>query len=117
MLNTFSGIGRLGNDPHVIKKDDGLMVTTFDLAINEFYRKDNELQKKTHWIPCVTFGRMAEIASEFLRKGSQVGVRGQLKFDEWRSESGSQKKALRVHAAELEFLSSRPEPENGTTNE
>lgn len=109
MLNSFSGIGRLGSDPEMNKKGESF-VACFDLAINEFFKQNGDLQKKTHWIPCVAFGRMAEITGEFLKKGSQVGVRGSLQSDEWR-DGGVQKKRLRVHVAELEFLSAKVDPE------
>jgi len=110
MLNSFNGIGRLGGDPQVFKNEDQ-MVATFDIAINEFFRSNNEMQKKTHWIPCVAFGRMAELASEFLRKGSQIGVRGALKERQW-NNGGNQRKTLQVHVAEMEFLSSRSAEED-----
>lgn len=114
MLNSFQGIGSLGADPQVFNKN-GSTVATFDIAINEFFKADNELQKKTHWIPCVAFGRIAEIAGEFLRKGSQVGVRGPLKERQWTNDRGKKSKTLQVHVAEMEFLSSRPADESQAT--
>ena len=102
MLNSFSGIGRLGSDPEVTTTGQGL-VASFKIAINEFYKEDDELKKRTHWIPCVAYDRLAEIVGEFLEKGSQVAVRGQLKT--------SSDKKLEVHVLELEFLSSK-QPES-----
>lgn len=108
MLNSFTGIGRLGKDPDV-QQNGNSMVATFDIAINEFYKKSDELQKRTHWIPCITFARLAEISGEFLRKGSLVGVRGALCQREQATDSGKKYKKLLVTVSELEFLSARNE--------
>ena len=105
MLNSFSGIGRLGSDPEVTKTGQGL-VASFKIAINEFYKEDDELKKKTHWIPCVCRDRLAEIAGEFLKKGNQVAVRGPLNMVRWNDRDD-----LFVKVLELEFLSSK-QPES-----
>ncbi|MBN2382545.1 single-stranded DNA-binding protein [bacterium] len=106
MLNTFSGIGRLSSDPQVTK-DNGTVTTRFEIGINEFFRQGNDLKKKTHWVPCLCYDRLAEIAGEFLTKGSQVGIRGPLKSNEWTDANGKHKNGLAVFVTELEFLSSR----------
>lgn len=113
MLNSFSGIGRLGSDPQVHKNGESTR-TTFDIAINEFYRQGDDLKKKTHWIPCVSYGRLAEIAGEFLTKGSQIGIRGPIKLQECTGEKGSKQRKLLVHITEFEFLSSRADVETDT---
>lgn len=106
MMNSFSGIGRLGSDPSIYHKEEKC-IAKFSIAINEFYKKDTELQKKTHWIPCVAYGRLAEITEEYLKKGSQVGVRGPLKLRQWNGEKGDKMSELQVNILELEFLSSK----------
>lgn len=106
MLNSFSGIGRLGSDPEINRNGESI-VAKFDLAINEFFKKNGDLQKKTHWIPCVSYGRMAEICGEFLKKGSQVGVRGSLKASQFEGKNGQSIKRLQIHVSEVEFLQSR----------
>jgi len=98
MLNSFSGIGRLGADP-VVTNEAGTMTASFNIGINEFFKSNDELQKKTHWIACICFGRLAEIAGEFLRKGSQIAVRGPLK-----SYTDDHSNYIRVNVLELEFL-------------
>lgn len=100
MLNTFSGIGRLGNDPET-SNNNGTKVTRFELAINEFYKQNNDLQKRTHWIPCVTYGRLAEIVMEFCGRGNQVGVRGPITLKEWTDGNGNKTRGLEVHVLEL----------------
>ena len=98
MLNSFSGIGRLGSDPE-LRNIDGNMKAEFHININEFFKnRDGELDRKKHWIPCQTHGRLADIVGEFLRKGSQVGIRGSLV----RTDENN----LCVDVKELEFLSS-----------
>jgi len=107
MLNSTSIIGRLGSDPEV-NTGNGQVSTTFSLAVNEFYKVNDELCKQTHWIPCICFGRLAQIAGEFLRKGVQAGVRGQLKQRQITNSTGHKINKIEVNVLELEFLSSRP---------
>ncbi len=106
MLNTFSGIGRLSTDPE-INRNNGSISARFNIAINEFYKKDNDLHKATHWIPCIAHGRLAEICGEFLTRGSQVAVRGPVKLQTASDENGQKKTNLEVNVLELEFLSTR----------
>jgi len=106
MLNSVSIIGRLGSDP-VVKSNGNSVQARFEIAVNEFFKADNELQKKTHWVPCITFDRLAQIVSEFLVKGSQIGIRGPLKSYSITDSQGSKVNRLQVHVTELEFLSSR----------
>ena len=73
MLNSVSLVGRLVNNPSF----DGEMCE-FSLGVNEFYKENNELLKKTHIIPCTAWYRIGEIVAEFSRKGSQLAIRGQL---------------------------------------
>lgn len=113
MLNSFTGIGRLGADPNVFNKGNSI-IATFDIAINEFYKEADELQKRTHWIQCIAFGRLAEIVGEFLRKGSLVGVRGSVQYRKWNDNGGNGKSNLKVSVAELEFLSARQTEESLT---
>jgi len=102
MLNNFCGVGRLEKDPELHRNGD-LLVASFEIGINEFFKIDDVLEKKTHLIPIVCYGRLAEIAGEFLKRGSQIAVRGPLKVDD--------KKKLYVKALDIEFLTSRLFPE------
>lgn len=105
MLNTFTAIGRLGGNPEVYKAGDNVSAR-FDLAISELEQENHGLRlmsKKTHFIPCVASGRLGEIAAEFLKKGSQVGVRGSIVSDpSGEKEFGK----LMCRVAEMEFISS-----------
>lgn len=105
MLNSFSGIGRVFADPTITKSETGGIVAEIDIVINEFYKKDDELQKRSHHIPGIAHGRLAEIIGEFITKGSQVGVRGPL-----RNVNGDGKGKLIISINELEFLSSNQSP-------
>lgn len=102
MLNSFSGIGRVSADPTITKSENGDIVAELDIVINEFYKADGDLHKKSHHIPGIAHGRLAEIIGEFVTKGSQVGVRGPL-----RATNGDGKGKLIISINELEFLSSR----------
>jgi len=105
MLNSFSGIGRLINDPEATKKPEGFIQADFTLRVTEFYKQDNDLHKRDHRIPCRAFGRLAEICLEFLTKGSQVGIRGVLReLPQNGKPEGNTKLGVTIN--ELEFLSS-----------
>lgn len=97
MLNNFSAIGRLVANP-VIEKMGDKNVTTFSIYINEFYKDGLELNKRVHTIPCVTDGRIAELAGEFLKKNLMVGITGSIITLD---------KGLGCRVREMEFLSSK----------
>lgn len=107
MLNSVSAIGRLFQDP-VITRDDGTIMAKFDLIVHEFYRQNSELMKRVHRLPCKVFGRLAELSGEFLRRGSQVGIRGSIQS----TNNGSP--LLIIVVNELEFLSSHAPAEAPT---
>ncbi len=79
MINKAILVGRLGADPEVRYTPDGTMVTNFRIATDEQWKdKSGEKVQKTEWHRIVTFGKLAEIAGEYLSKGSKVYVEGSL---------------------------------------
>lgn len=81
-VNQVVLVGRVGQDPEVRYFESGSTMTTFSLAVN---RPSKE--KKTDWFDIKIWGRQAEIAGEYVRKGSQIGIEGQLDFDSWNDKT------------------------------
>lgn len=91
-LNKVYLIGRLTRDPENKALPSGQMVASFGLATDRvFYDKNKQKQQQTEFHNIVTFGRLAEIASQYLNKGSLVLIEGRLQTRNWKDASGTQK--------------------------
>ncbi len=92
-VNKVILIGHLGKDPEVKYTPQGTPVAKFSLATNERYKdKSGEWQDRTEWHNITAWQRLAEIAGEYLKKGSQVYVEGRLRTDSWDDKESGQKK-------------------------
>jgi|SRR6056297_3283125 len=79
LRNSVRLIGNLGDDPKVRKLDSGKTVANFSIATNEIYRDNNgEKQSETTWHRLVAWGKQAEIAEKYLKKGSEIALEGKL---------------------------------------
>lgn len=89
-INKVILIGYLGQEPEVRYMSSGNMVTNISVATTESWKdkKTNEFKEKTEWHRVVLFGRLAEIASEYLHKGSQVYIEGSLRTRKWQNQNG-----------------------------
>jgi single-strand DNA-binding protein len=114
-MNTVTIIGNLGKDPDVNTLPSNTKVASFSVAVNEVYTKNGERQEKTHWIPCKCFGKTAELAENYLHKGSKVAIVGRLAVESWETTGGDKRSAIRVIADNIDFLS--PRSGNGGTKE
>lgn len=82
-------VGRLGNDPEGRVSQSGSAMTNLSLATTRSWKdQQGERQEKTEWHSVVLFGRIAEVAQEYLRKGSQVYIEGRLQMRKWQDKSG-----------------------------
>jgi len=110
MLNSVSLIGNLGRDPETKYSQAGTAVTNFSIATTEKWKDKNsgEWQKKTEWHNIVSFGRLAEICGEYLKKGSQVYIGGKIQTDTW-EKNGEKRYTTKIIANEMKMLGSRPE--------
>lgn len=98
-------IGNLGNDPEVRYTPSGAAVTTISLATTESWKdKEGNRQEKTEWHRVVFFGRLAEIAGEYLKKGKQVYVEGKLRTNKWKDQSGNDRYTTEILANEMQML-------------
>ena len=107
-INKVILIGNLGRDPETRYTQNGSAVTQFSVATTENWRDRNsgEQQERTEWHNVVCFARLAEIAGEYLRKGSKVYIEGSLRTSSW-EQDGQKRYRTEVMARELQMLDSR----------
>lgn len=110
-VNKFIGIGNLGRDPEMRFMPNGNAVCNFSIAISEKYKDkvSGEWKEVTEWVNIAMFGRLAEIAGEYLHKGSKVYIEGKLKTEKYTDKTGVEKFSTKVVAEKMELLSSRNE--------
>jgi len=107
-INKVILVGNLGNDPETKYTQGGMAVTRISLATTSV-RKDREGNaiEKTEWHRVVFFGKLGEIAGEYLRKGSQVYVEGSIKYDKFTGQDGVEKYTTDIIADEMQMLGGR----------
>lgn len=108
-INKVILIGNLGADPEVRYMPSGGAVARVSLATSEAWKdkQTSETQERTEWHRVVFFNRLAEIASEYLRKGSKVYIEGRLQTNKWQDKSGQDRYTTEIIAAEMQMLDSR----------
>jgi single-strand DNA-binding protein len=119
MFHTIIIAGNLGRDPEMRYLPSGQAVTNFSMASNRQYTgSDGNLVKETTWFRVSVWGRMAEVCSQYLRKGSKVLVEGSLRPDPatggprlWTRQDGTTSASYEVTASTVRFLSSRSDDE------
>ena len=109
-INKVILVGNLGADPETRYTPSGAAVTKIRIATSESWkdRQTGERQERTEWHRVVFFGRLAEIAGEYLKKGSQVYVEGSLRTDKWQDQSGQDRYTTEIVANEMQMLGGRP---------
>lgn len=106
-MNEHTIMGHLGKDPESRFMPDGKAVCSFSIATSESWKDKNTGQKKerTDWHNITMFGRLAEVAGQYLRKGSLVLVRGPSRTRKWQDNEGKDRYTVEVHADTLKMLS------------
>ncbi len=98
-------IGNLGADPEVRYTSNNRAVANFRLATNETWTdREGQRQESTEWHRVVVFGRQAELAKEYLRKGRQVYIEGRIQTREWQDRDGNRRFTTEIVAQQLTFL-------------
>jgi len=97
-INKVILVGNLGQDPEVRYMPNGNAVANISVATSESWKDKNtgQMQEKTEWHRVVLFGKLAEVAGEYLRKGSQVYVEGQLQTRKWQDQNGQDRYSTEV---------------------
>lgn len=96
-------IGHLGRDPEIKYTPDGLAICNFSIAATEKVKGED----KTQWFKIITFGKLAEICSQYLIKGKQVYVEGRLQTNEWEIKQGEKRFAVEVIASTMQMLGTK----------
>tara|TARA_Y100000361_G_scaffold147803_1_gene159822 strand:+ start:1325 stop:1690 length:366 start_codon:yes stop_codon:yes gene_type:complete len=111
-VNKVILIGNLGRDPEMRAMTNGNHVTNLSLATSEsFKNKDGEFETKTEWHRVVMFNRLAEVANEYLSKGSKAYIEGKLQTREWEAD-GAKRNTTEIVASKLEMLDSKKQKED-----
>ena len=107
-VNKVILIGNLGRDPETRYMPDGGAITNISIATTETWKdKNGDKQEKTEWHRVAFFGKLAEIAGEYLKKGSQVYVEGRLQTRKWQDKDGNDKYTTEIVADRMQMLGSR----------
>ncbi len=108
-INKVILVGNLGQDPETRYMPSGGAVTNFTVATNESWKdkQTGEQKDRTEWHKVAMFNRLAEIAAEYLRKGSQVYIEGKLRTRKWQDRDGKDRYTTEIIADEMQMLGGR----------
>ena len=108
-VNKVILVGHLGKDPEVRYSPNGGAVANITLATSESWKDktSGEKQERTEWHRVAFFGRLAEIAGEYLKKGAQIYVEGRLQTRKWQDKEGKDRYTTEIVANEMQMLGSR----------
>src|SRR5690606_36153363 len=102
-INRVILIGNLGNDPETKHTQGGMAVTTIRLATTSVRKdRDGNTQERTEWHRVKFFGKLAKIADDYLRKGSQVYIEGSIRYDKFTSQNGQERYITEIIANEMQ---------------
>ena len=107
-------VGTLGQDPEMRYTASGSAVANISVATNETWKDKStgEAQERTEWHRIVMFGRLGEIASQYLKKGSQAYFEGRIETSKWQDQSGNDRYTTQIVAREMEMLGRRTDAEH-----
>ncbi len=105
MLNKVMLIGNLGADPETRFTQDGTCVCNLRVATTEkFKNRNGEPQERTEWHRVVLWGRLGEIANQYLKKGSRVYIEGKIETRKWQDRDGNDRYTTEIRATEMKML-------------
>jgi len=109
-VNRLMLSGRLTRDPDGRFAQDGTAITEFDIAFHRRYRTNTgAAAEQTGYVAVLTYQRLAEVCSQFLKKGSAVLIEGRLQMREWTTARGVRRQRLEVRADQVHFLERAPQ--------
>lgn len=109
-INKVILVGNLGRDPDVRYTANGAAVANLAIATTDAWRdkQTGQNQERTEWHRVVMFGRLGEIAGEYLRKGQQVYIEGRLQTRKWQGQDGQDRYTTEIVANDMQMLGGRP---------
>jgi single-strand DNA-binding protein len=111
-VNKVILMGRLGADPESRMTPNGQQVCTLRLATSESYTKDGQREEKTEWHRVVLWGKLAELASKYLRKGRACYLEGKIQTRSWDDQQGQKRYSTEIVANVLQFVDSGANRQN-----
>ena len=112
-------MGNLGRDPELRRTPSGISVASFTMATTErFTDKSGQRQEKTEWHNIVAWGKLAELAGQYLKKGRQAFVEGKITNRSWDDKDGNKKYRTEIVASQIQFIGGpgqQPEAKNAAT--
>jgi single-strand DNA-binding protein len=117
-VNKVILVGNVGKDPEVRQTPSGVQIANISLATTDV-RKDKQTGQKidyTEWHRIVFFNRMAEIAGDYIRKGSQVYIEGRIQTNKWKDKENIDRYSTEILAEKMQLLSSREPAKGGRQN-
>ena len=116
-INKVIIVGNLGNDPEMRYAQNGNAIANLSVATSETWKdQQGQPQEKTEWHRIVMYRRLAEIAGEYLKKGSKIYIEGKLQTRKWQDQSGNDRYTTEIVANELQMLDSRGDGSMGGGN-
>lgn len=108
-INKVILVGNVGGDPETRYMPSGSAVTNITIATNETWKdkQTGEKKERTEWHRVALFNRLAEVAAEYLRKGSQVYIEGKLRTRKWQGKDGQDRYTTEIIASEMQMLGGR----------
>jgi len=114
-VNKVILVGRLGRDPETRFTGGGQAVANFSVATDETYKdKNGERQKRTEWHKIVVWGKQAEIAQQYLKKGSLIFIEGRIQSREWQDKEGQKRTSFEIVATNFRMLGGRADGGGGS---
>ena len=115
-VNKVIIVGNLGQDPEARFTPQGTAVTNLSVATNESWKNQSgEIQDRTEWHRVVMYGKMAETASEYMKKGQTVYVEGRLQTNEWEDQNQVKRKTTEIRCDNFTMLGRRSDSKQGST--
>jgi len=116
MLLEVNGVVRLARDVEIRYSQSGSAIANFSVVSSKKYKtQSGEQKEETTFIDCTAFSRLAEICNQYLKKGDQVFIRGDLKLDNWTAQDGTKRSKHSINVTSLEMLGGKNETSRNTT--
>jgi single-strand DNA-binding protein len=113
-VNKVILVGNLGNDPEVRYMPNGNAVANLSLATSESWKdQQGQMQERTEWHKLTMYRRLAEVAGEYLRKGSQIYVEGKLQTRKWQDQQGQDRYTTEIIVDQMQMLGGRMQEGGG----
>jgi len=115
-MNRIILIGRLGRDPEMKNLPSGMACCNFSLATSRKWKDKatGDSKEKVEWHKVVAWGKQAETVFQYLKKGDQFAVTGELRYSEWVDKDGNKRTTAEIHLEEFDFIGNKPKESAGT---